>query len=439
MLADGSVRLPLTVVEIERVARAVRELVDHDTNVALAICLLFSYTNSAHERALADRLKHDMPDLNVSISSDVAPVWREYERASTTVIDAYVSPLVRSFSTSLGRSMEERRVSGHHALMKSNGGQVPLASAGRRPAELLLSGLAGGMIAACHWARRLGIERAVTLDMGGTSADVGVVIDGQLRLSGLFEIDWGVPVALPIIDVASVGAGGGSIANVDPGGLLRVGPQSAGAVPGPACYGLGGSDATVTDANLVAGRLNPAFFLGGQLQLSPDLASKALGRVGAELGASLEQSAAAVIGVAVHNMANSMRLLTVDRGHDYREFELIAFGGAGPLHAAEVAEHLGMHRVVVPPEPGLGSALGAVIADQRVDRRRTCVRRLDLPDASDVATELQRLAKLAAEDSCRPSRGGTTYRARYVRGLPLCWAELRTGGTHVPGARRPVL
>jgi N-methylhydantoinase A len=396
VLADGTVRTPLVAEEIDRVAHLVKQLACQDENVSIAICLLFSYVNSDHEQALARRLEEDVPGLSVSVSSDVAPIWREYERASTTVMDAYVGPLVRKFAGSLGQSMSGGRVSGSHALMKSNGGQVPLQRSGQRPAELLLSGLAGGMIAGCHWARKLNVGRAITLDMGGTSADVGMVIDGQLKLSGLFEIEWGVPVALPIIDVTSVGAGGGSIARVDEGGMLRVGPQSAGARPGPACYSLGGLEATVTDANLVAGRLNPEFFLGGQLKLSPELAQKALGQLAGELAMSAEQAAAAVIGVAVNNMANSIRLLAVDRGHDYRDFDLIAFGGAGPLHAAEIAQYLGVRRVLVPPAPGLGSALGALIADARVDRRRTCVRRLDLPSAGDLATELQHLAKLAA-------------------------------------------
>ncbi|MBX3031979.1 MAG: hydantoinase/oxoprolinase family protein [Chloroflexi bacterium] len=391
-LADGSIRTPLDAQEIERLVAEVRQRLVAAPGASVAISLLFAYVNDSHERALADALRAAMPDLMVSTSSQIAPIWREYERASTTVMDAYVKPIVRRFANEVQEGLGTRSASGWHALMKSNGGQVPLPIAPERPVEMILSGLAGGMIAGHHWARQSGSDKAVTLDMGGTSADVGVVVDGQLAFSGSFEVEFGIPVALPIIDVTTIGAGGSSIASIDYGGLLRVGPESAGADPGPACYGRGGVLPTVTDANLVLGRLDPAYFLGGEIGLDSSRSVMAIEPIATELGLSVPDAAEAIISVSIENMAGAVRLVTVDRGHDYREFDLVAFGGAGPLHAAEIARRMGMRRVIVPPSPGLVSAFGSVIADERVDRRVTLLRRLDRSEGADVAAELARLA-----------------------------------------------
>jgi N-methylhydantoinase A len=398
ILADGSVRTALTDEEIARVVANVGAKVAADPGTAVAISLLFAYVDPIHERRLADAIRSAYPRAPVSVSHEVAPIWREYERSSTTVMDAYVKPIVARFAGGLEQGLAERHISGWHALMRSNGGQVPVRHAAERPSEMVLSGLAGGMIAGNHWARASGSDRAVTLDMGGTSADVGVVVDGQLRFSGLFEVEWGVPIALPIIDVTTIGAGGSSIASLDYGGLLRVGPESAGAAPGPACYGLGGTRPTITDANLLIGRLDAGYFLGGEITLDVDAARAAIEPLATQLGLSPEDAADAIISVSIENMTGAVRLVTVDRGLDYRDFDLVAFGGAGPLHAAEIARRMGMRRVIVPPSPGLVSAFGAVIADERVDRRATVVRRLDRPEATDVARELGRLAESAAAE-----------------------------------------
>jgi N-methylhydantoinase A len=398
ILADGSTRTPLDDDEVARVVDLVGSKLAEDPGSAVAISFLFSYVNPIHEQRLAAAIREAHPDWPVSVSSEVAPIWREYERSSTTVMDAYVKPIVKRFADDLEAGLDERHIRGGHALMRSNGGQVPLSHAADRACEVVLSGLAGGMIAGNHWARATGSTKAVTLDMGGTSADVGVVVDGQLKFSGLFEVEWGVPIALPIIDVTTIGAGGSSIASMDYGGLLRVGPESAGADPGPACYGLGGSLPTITDSNLVIGRLDPGYFLGGEISLDTAAARSAIEPLAGELGLEIEDAADAIISVSIENMTGAVRLVTVDRGFDYREFDLIAFGGAGPLHAAEIARRLGMRRVIVPPSPGLVSAFGAVIADERVDRRATVVRRLDRPEAEEIAVELGRLAdKVAAE------------------------------------------
>jgi N-methylhydantoinase A len=398
VLADGSVRIGLADDEIERVIGLVGQRLRDGPGMAIAISFLFAYVNDEHERRLASAIRAAFPEAPVSVSSEVAPIWREYERSSTTVMDAYVKPIVARFAQDLEAGLDRRRMSGWHALMKSNGGQVPLSRAADRPAEMVLSGLAGGMIAGHHWARAVGSDKAVTLDMGGTSADVGVVVDGQLKFSGLFEVEWGVPIALPIIDVSTIGAGGSSIAAIDYGGLLRVGPESAGADPGPACYGLGGTRPTITDSNLLIGRLDPDYFLGGELRLAADRAEAALGSIAASLGLSVPDAADAIISVSIENMAGAVRLVTVDRGFDYREFDLVAFGGAGPLHAAEIARRMGMRRVIVPPSPGLVSAFGAVIADERVDRRATVVRRLDRAEAQDIPADLGSLASSAARE-----------------------------------------
>jgi N-methylhydantoinase A len=398
ILADGSVRTPLEPGEIDRVIASIAAILREDPRASIAVCLLFSYVNDTHERLLANALRASFPEVPLSVSSEVAPIWREYERASTTVMDAYVKPIVARFAGELEHGLQVRRVSGWHALMKSNGGQVHVAHCANRPIELVLSGLAGGMIAGALWARKAGSRLAVTLDMGGTSADVGVVVDGALKFRGLFEVEWGIPIAIPTIDVTTIGAGGSSIASVDYGGFLRVGPESAAADPGPACYAKGGTQPTITDANLVMGRLDPDYFLGGEIRLNRGLAEAALATLQDPLGLDVGGVADAIISVAIENMSGAIRLVTVDRGFDYREFDLVAFGGAGPLHAAAISRRMGMRRVVVPPSPGLVSAFGAVIADERVDRRVTLVRRLDRPDAADVAAELGRLAESVARE-----------------------------------------
>ena len=315
--------------EVERVVAAVAELLCVEPEAAIAVAFLFSYVNADHERKIAAKLRAAFPGTPISLSSEVSPVWREYERTATTAMDAYVSTMVRDFAKGLEDGLRNEDVGGWHALMKSNGGQVPLNHSGKRPIELVLSGLAGGMIAGAYWARAVGSPKAVTLDMGGTSADIGVVVDGQLQYTGLFEVEWGLPIAVPIIDVSTIGAGGSSIASIGADGLLHVGPTSAGADPGPACYGRGGIDATVTDANVVMGRLHPEHFLNGELLLDARRASASLEPLAAVLDLEVADTADAILSLAVENMAGAVRLVTVDRGHDYRDFDLVAFWWCG--------------------------------------------------------------------------------------------------------------
>ena len=392
ILADGSVRTALSAGELDRVIDEVRRITADDQEPAVAVSLLFSYVNPTHEQELAAALQEALGGLPVSISSEVAPIWREYERSNTTAMDAYVKPIVTNFAGDLGRELDALEMRGWHGLLRSNGGHVAIPDATAKPVEIVLSGLAAGMIAGAHFARAVDTAKAVTLDMGGTSADVGVIVDGELQFSGLFEVEFGLPLALPILDVTTIGAGGGSIASIDSGGLLKVGPDSAGAEPGPACYGLGGEAPTVTDANVVMGRLNPGYFLGGRMNLDAGRARSAIEPLADRLGLTPEDAAEAIVSVSIENMDGAMRLVTVDRGLDYREFDLVAYGGAGPLHAAEIARRMGMNRVIVPPNPGLVSAYGTVIADQRVDRRITLVRRLDHAESEDLPGALGRLA-----------------------------------------------
>jgi N-methylhydantoinase A len=391
VLADGSIREELSDDDLVAVGDKVEALLAENSDMTVAIAFLFSYLNDAHERRVAEYLGKRFPDLPISMSCEVAPVWREYERTSTTAMDAYCQRVARGFLQEMTKGLEELGIRSRSALMKSNGGQVPIDHAADRPIDMVLSGLSGGMIAGHFWSQQLKTDRAVSLDMGGTSADVGVIIDGRLGFSGTHEIEWGIPITIPVIDVTTIGAGGSSIATIDYGGLLRVGPESAGADPGPACYGKGGMNATITDANVVLGRLDPSFFLGGELALDADLANKAVGHIAEQLDLDLVATANAIIAVAVDNMAGAVRLVTVDRGYDYRDFDLIAFGGAGPLHAARIADRLGMRRAIIPPSPGLVSAFGTLIADERIDQRITLVRRLDNP-SNDLPVALAGLA-----------------------------------------------
>ena len=400
-LSDGSVRKIVDAKELRRIEKVVKNKIKDFTKEnppTLAISLLFSYVNSENEKLVASHLGKQFPELDISVSYDVAPIWREYERGNTTTMDAYVKPIVSNFSNSLEIGLLKKKITGRTSLMKSNGGQVPLKLSTRRPVEMVLSGLASGIISGAYYAKSVNSSKAVTLDMGGTSADVGVILDGETTFSGLFEVEWGLPIAMPILDVTTIGAGGGSIAHIDSGGLLQVGPESAGAKPGPACYGKGGLAPTVTDANLLLGRLNHKYFLGGEVELYPEKSEIALTALGKKLELTPHEVAEAVLRISNENMAGALRLVTVDRGYDYRDFDLIAYGGAAPLQASHIAQSLGMKRVIVPPSPGLVSAFGAVIAQERVDKRGSLVRRLDSDEANDISLELRNLSTLALDE-----------------------------------------
>jgi N-methylhydantoinase A len=388
---DGTTVAELDVEQLDDVLAEIEQLeVD-----AVAVTFLFSYLAPGHEAAAGARVRERLPGVSVSLSHEVAPVWREYERSVTTIADAYLKPLLGQFVAALGSRLEARGFRGRTSLLKSNGGLQLDHEAARRPVELSLSGLAGGVNGGLRFAPPGG--DVVTLDMGGTSCDLAIVPGGVPRLAPGYEPEFGLPLAFPTIDVSAIGAGGGSIAWIDDGGFLRVGPRSAGADPGPAAYGKGGTEPTLTDANLVLGRL-PENFLGGDLPLDAEAARASLVPLARTLDGTVEAAALAVVRVANENMAAAIRERTVERGLDVRPYTLVAFGGAGPLHACALARMLGLERVLVPPQPGLCSALGAVTAELRSDRIATGYFRSDSLDADGLSALVARLRAEASEE-----------------------------------------
>jgi N-methylhydantoinase A len=356
---------PLPAEDPERLARLVRE----SGAESVAVCLLFSYLDPAHERAIAARLRAELPGVHVSASHEVLPRFREYERCSTTTIDAYLSPLLGRY---LGRLSESAASAGlpQPVVMQSSGGVAAAEQAARAGAWSVLSGPAGGAVGASLLARACGDGNALGLDMGGTSCDVCVVEDGAVRRTDARRIG-GRTIQLPMVDVHTVGAGGGSIGWGDAGGALRVGPRSAGADPGPACYGRGGSEPTVTDANLLLGRLAPDSTLAGGVALDGGAAGEAVGALAASLGLDELETAEGIVRVANQEMVRALRVVTVERGLDPRRFALLPFGGAGPMHAAAIAAELEIERILCPRAGGVLSALGLCASDRRRDTART--------------------------------------------------------------------
>lgn len=362
--ARGEVITPLAE---DEVANAAREL--HEAGVeSIVIGFLNSYRNPEHEERARSIVEEVCPDAFVTTSSSLFPQFREYERFTTAAINGFVGLKVRRYLDHLVERMLAAGMKAELRLMRSNGGVATGEFAARYPATLLLSGPAAGVLAGAHVARAHGRARLITFDMGGTSADIGIVTPrGITEATARDTFIAGYPVLIPMIDVHTVGAGGGSVAYVDPGGAFRVGPRSAGARPGPACYGLGGTEPTVTDANLVLGRLRADRFLGGAMSVQPELAWRAIEGLGRSLSLAPLDAAAGVLTVVNHNMANAIRSRTIQKGHDPREFALVAFGGAGPLHAADVARSLGVPEVIVPVYPGITSAMGLLTTDLKYD------------------------------------------------------------------------
>jgi len=387
--AFGAVVTPLDAAEAERVAAAIAALAPE----AVAVCLAFGHLNPAHEIMLEAALKARLPGVPVYLSSRVNPQIEEYPRANTTAIAAYVGPVVERYVAALEATLEGLGMRAPLRLMRSDGGVATPRAARDNPAQMLLSGPAGGVIAGVALGGELGVRDLVTFDMGGTSADFSVVLDGRPSMVGGREID-GQPLRLPTIDIETISAGGGSIARVDLGGALRVGPDSAGAVPGPACYGQGGAAATVTDAAVVLGLLDPAAFLGGDIPLDAGLARAAVERsVGRPLGLDAAEAAFGIVAVANANMIQAIRALSVERGHDVRGFALLAFGGAGPVHAAFMARELGMAEVIVPRNPGVFAAQGLLLTDIRHSAQAPYQRALDGLDAADLGGRLEALRR----------------------------------------------
>jgi N-methylhydantoinase A len=329
---------------------------------AVAICLLSAYAQPAHEARVRDLIVAALPGLRVACSHEVAREFREFERASTTALSAYVQPVIDGYLDRFEATLAEAGFTGHFSVMQSNGGRMPATAMRRNAIAALLSGPAAGVVGAIRQARRSARGELITFDMGGTSTDVSLVQGGEPSLAPETEID-GLPIRTPVLDIVTVGAGGGSLIWIDDGGMLRVGPRSAGAVPGPACYGRGGTEPTVTDAHVVRGTIRPDAFLGGAMRLDADAAHRAFAGLAAKLGTDVRGAAAAAIRLAVANIVRAIQLVSTERGRDPRDYALLPFGGAGPLLAAEIAEELGIREILVPPNPGVISALGLLSAD----------------------------------------------------------------------------
>jgi N-methylhydantoinase A len=395
----GEVLVPLDEQAVRDAARSLRD----DGVEAIAVCFLFSYLNPAHEARARDLVRKEAPGCFVCTSAEVSPQFREFERFTTALLNAFVGPRLRDYVARLAGSLAEEGLVAELHVMCSNGGVATAATVARSPVLTLLSGPAAGILGGAWSGALSGRERLITFDVGGTSADIGIVVDGRFAEATARDT-WigGYPLLAPMIDIHTIGAGGGSIAHIDSGGAFRVGPASAGADPGPAAYGGGGTDPTVTDANLVLGRLDPDNFLGGAMRLDPDAARGAVGDLARRLGLGLEEAAEGILTIINANMANAISSRTVQKGLDPRGFALVAFGGAGPLHGAEVARALGIPEIIVPAYPGITSAVGLLTTDLKYDAVRTEFQAGDAIDLDrlnrDLAAMQEELARQLVAD-----------------------------------------
>jgi len=402
--AQGAVVLPLALEEIDDAVDFIKR---HDVQ-AVAVCLLYSFLNEAHEVLIGARLRAALPDLPVFLSSEVLPEIREFERTSTTAVCAYAGPILASYLARLEAAVTGMGLPAPY-IMGSSGGVFTVAEGLRMPAMAVESGPAAGVIAAALVGRQLGLDNVLSFDMGGTTAKASLIERGEIATTSEYEVGgsgharrWlhgtGHPIRVPVVDLAEVSAGGGSIAWIDPGGALRVGPESAGAEPGPVCYGQGGERPTVTDADLVLGYLNPVALLGGALPVHLDRARAAIEeKIAGPLGIGVLEAASGIVDVVNAGMAAALRIVSVERGYDPREFALVAFGGAGPVHAARLAQELEIPRVIVPPIPGGFSALGLVASDVRRDYVRTFYAALDSARLDEMARVFDAMEAQARE------------------------------------------
>ena len=381
-----------------------------DAPEAVAVCLIHSYSNPEHEKRVGEIIRKELPEAYISLSVEVLPEIREYERTSTTVINAYLGPIIKNYLDSLVRQLQESGTNSPVRIMQSNGGLMSARRAAEAPVHILESGPAAGVVAADEMGKRIGLKRIIAFDMGGTTAKASLIENGQRSWTTEYEVGAGISlssrlvkgggyaVKVPVMDLAEVGAGGGSIVWIDRGGALRVGPQSAGAVPGPVCYGLGGKDPTVTDANLVLGYINPVQLAGGSVALRGDIAVESLRvNVAERLGLSLLEAAYGVHTIANISMIRAIRAVSTYRGRDPREFALLAFGGSGPIHAVGIARSLDISQVVIPPSPGVFSAIGLLEAQPEHHFVQTFLRRIDEVDTTEINETYVRIQERGAE------------------------------------------
>ena len=426
--ADGVVLVPLD----EEAVRVVARFLAKEGVEAIAVALLHSYKDPTHERRCGEILAEELPDMPIVLSSDISPEYREYPRTSTAVVNAVLLPRVGPYVARLEERLVERRIRSGLHLMSSSGGIIAANVAKRHPVHLVESGPAAGVIGASFIAQLSGYRNLLALDIGGTTAKAALVNDGQPQIADQFEVGssavatvtahrgQGYPVLTPVISLVEIGAGGGSIANVDPGGVLTVGPQSAGAVPGPACYGRGGTEPTLTDANLVLGRLNPDYFLGGEAKLDVERAREAvLEHAAKPTGLGLIEAACAIIDIANAKMTGALYFISVEQGVDPREYVLVPSGGAGPMQAVAIARALGTRTVLIPPAPGLNSAVGLLATDLKHELVRTYMKKAaDAEPAHLAATfdEMEAATRLLLHDE-----GVTGERIRIIREIAMCY------------------
>jgi len=359
---DGSVEIALDEEGVRKAARALKAA----GVKAVAIGFLYGFVNPAHEQAAKRIVLEEIPEAFVCASHEVAPEFREYERISTAVVNSYLGPVMHNYIRRLADRLKELGLTTTPHLTQSNGGVIGFDMAARLPVRTVLSGPSTGVVAAQAIGAMTGIANLITFDMGGTSSDVALLRNGEAKLASEATVH-GYPIKAPMLDIHTVGAGGGSLAAIDSGGLLKVGPRSAGADPGPVCYDRGATEPAVTDANVVLQTLNPTHLLGGRMPIRQDLAKEAIGRLAEIIGLDVMATAQGIISVVTANMAKAIRVVSVQRGHDPRDYALVAFGGAGPLHAARLAKELEMKRIVVPRNPGIGCALGLLLTDLRAN------------------------------------------------------------------------
>lgn len=393
MLYDGSVHTPLDEEQVKEIVAALKR----EKVAAIAICLLHSYVNPKHEIELKELLKAELPDIKISLSSQIVPEIREYERMSTTILNSYVHPIMEYYLNDLDRELKEIGFGEEIHVMQSNGGIMSRKMAADQCINTAVSGPAAGVVGGVYLSQLAGSDNIITVDMGGTSFDICLAYQGKFALTKQTEIG-GHAIKVPMIDIHTIGAGGGSIGWIDPGGALRVGPQSAGAVPGPACYKKGGTEPTVTDANLTLGRIDADYYLGGEMEVDRELSYKAIKeKIADPLGLSVEAAAEGMIRVVNAGMVKGIRYVSVEKGYDPREFAMVSFGGGGSLHALEMAEDLGIARVIVPLMPGVTSAWGLLMADFRHDFTHTYYKRENELDFGDLEAEFVAMERAANE------------------------------------------
>jgi N-methylhydantoinase A/oxoprolinase/acetone carboxylase beta subunit len=404
IIPPGEVATPL---DEEATVAAIRELREHGVE-SICVCFLFSFLNPAHELRAGELIAEHHPDADISLSHQVIAQFREFERFTTTAVNAFIKPKVRTYLQRLEAGWRNAGVGCPIHIMQSNGGVAAVGQASERAVNVLLSGPAAGVIAGRHIGTLAGHSHLITLDIGGTSADISVIPGRLLELNLMDSYMGGYPILSPKLDVTAIGAGGGSVAWADAGGAFNVGPRSAGAEPGPACYGKGGTEATVTDAHLVLGRVDPGAFLGGRMELRTDLARAAVEAIGSEFGMDGEAAALAILRIVNANMVREIRVHSIRRGYDPRECALVAFGGAGPLHACEIAEELDIPVILLPPSPGITSAMGLLATDLKYDAVRTVGLMLDsaereVLDERFAAMEVELAERFAGHTGAAPT------------------------------------